>query len=135
MFNKTELIEKLFECDNDLDRFDILAMAALGAPKYPDGKKTDEYRVRSCETNTWFCCEGGEFFAESDSLFVKGLCLALIDATRGLPDKATDIGFADECFERGIITKRRRDGLYGVEVEIIKYLNIKNGENQNEKSH
>ena len=136
MFEGCPLIEKLFLCDNELDRFDVLAMAALNAPKYPEEKKTDEYRVRSCQTKTWFFIgdDGNDYYVESDSLFIKGLCVALIEAAKKTSADAKKIGFADELYARGIISIDRRNGLVGIEEKIIKHINNPK-ESNNEKSH
>ena len=130
MIYESDLIKKIFGCDNELDRFDILALEALKAPKYPAKKKTDEYRAASCDTKTWICPaeDYGDFYVESDSLFVKGLCVAMIEAIKNIPAGAEKTGFADECYERGIVTVRRRDGLRGIEEIILKYLNKSQGE-------
>ena len=77
MFEQSELAIQLFAADNDLDRFDILAGAALLSDKFPDEFKTEEHRLAACDTKTWFYLdfdEGIRLYAESDSLFVKGLC-------------------------------------------------------------
>ena len=136
MQENSEIVQRLFAAENELDRFDILAMAALGAPKYPPEMKDDAHRVNSCETKTWFCADtsdGLKFYAVSDSLFIGGLCEALIETSQKLSPPVYHIGFADECFARGIITARRRDGLYEIEKKIIKYINQR--ENKNEKGN
>ncbi len=129
------LIKRLFAADNELDRFDILTEAAFSAEKFPDEWKTDENRLSSCETRTWFRLvrDGGvKLLAESDSLFVKGLCKALGEAAKDLRP-GEDIGFAEACFARGIIDAGRRDGLLSLERKIIEF--IDQPEDKNEKSN
>lgn len=119
MFEPTNGMARLFECDNELDRFDFLALSALTAPKYPTDKKTNDHRVRSCETNTWLYIDvEGSVFVESDSLFLKGLIVLFADAAHETHDGAE--GFFEECFRRGIITAKRLDGLKETENIILK---------------
>ena len=74
------LAARLFEIDNELDRFDFLALTALGAPTLDKSELTENNRLVSCETKTWFKLgyDGAvRLTVESDSLFVKGLCIVL----------------------------------------------------------
>lgn len=121
------LAARLFEIDNELDRFDFLAMTALGAPSLEKSELTEENRLVSCETKTWYRLDfdgAVRLTVESDSLFVKGLCVVLAEIA-ALSDKKTllrGIGFADECFDRGIVSDARRRGLLSLENEIKKYI-------------
>ena len=135
MFEQSELAKQLFAADNDLDRFDILAGAALLSDKFPDEFKTEEHRLAACDTKTWFYLDfdgGIRLYAESDSLFVKGLCIVLADIVSKTSKEglAHGIGFADECYARGIIDGSRRKGLLSLEDEIINFSNKYYGENK-----
>ena len=130
MYKKSELALKLLSTENELDRFDMLTDAAFAAEKFPERLKTDENRLVSCETKTWYRLEFDgkiKLLAESDSVFVKGLCAVLADiaAKIGKEDLPAKIGFADECFSKGIIDIKRRNGLNYLEEKIIAFA-IKN---------
>ena len=123
----TPLAARLFEIGNELDRFDFLALAALGAPTLDKSELTENNRLVSCETKTWFKLgyDGAvRLTVESDSLFVKGLCLVLaeIAAQSDAETLAQGIGFADECYARGIINDARRRGLLSLEEKIKEYI-------------
>lgn len=127
---KSRAVQELFSIENDLDRFDLLAMKALKAEPFPESEKTVENRIPACETASWCVIENTdgkiELLCESDSLFVKGLIIVFGEALEesGVKaDKNGYIGFADECFKRGIITVSRRDGLRSLEKRITEYLN------------
>ena len=126
MYRRSELAKELFRTDNELDRFDLLTGYAFSAAKFPEEKKTDENRLLSCETKTWYLLgydNGLRLVAESDSLFVKGLCAVLADIATKITaeDAGRDIGFADECYKQGIIDGERRKGLLSLEVKIKKF--------------
>ena len=125
-FEISPLAVKLLGISNELDRFDFLTDVALAADKFPPELKTDEHRLRSCETKTWFKIDFNgavRLQIESDSLFVKGLCLVLGDIVKNAStDEITKgIGFAEKCFNEKIITDDRRKGLSSLENEIIKF--------------
>lgn len=124
----TPIAARLFEIDNELDRFDFLALLSLNAPPFPSEYKTDENRLVSCETKTWYKLEYNgavRLYVESDSLFVRGSCLVLADIVAAADAKTLScgIGFADECYARGIINDARRRGLLSLEEKIKKYIN------------
>ena len=124
----TPLAARLFEIDNELDRFDFLALLSLNAPPFPTEYKTDENRLVSCETKTWYKLDyygTVRLSIESDSLFVRGLCLVLADIVSTADAKmlSRGIGFADECYSRGIVNDARRRGLLSLEEIIKKYIN------------
>ena len=134
------LSKRLFEIDNDLDRFDFLALLALNSPAFPDELKTEEHRLPACETKTWYALnyDGAVRLSfESDSLFVKGLCAVLseIVSLGDVETLASGIGFADECYERKIINDARRLGLSSLEEKIKTYTKTIIKEKQNEKSN
>ena len=134
------LAARLFEIGNELDRFDFLALTALGAPTLDKSELCEENRLVSCETKTWFRLDydgAVRLTVESDSLFVKGLCVVLaeIAALSDTKTLAQGIGFADECFSRGIINDARRRGLLSLEEKIKKYIAQISKERPNEKSN
>ena len=134
------LAARLFEIDNELDRFDFLALAALGAPTLDKSELCEESRLVSCETKTWYKLDydgAVRLTVESDSLFVKGLCVVLaeIAALSDTETLARGIGFADECYRRGIINDARRRGLLSLEEKIKKYITQIPKERPNEKSN
>lgn len=134
------LAARLYEIGNELDRFDFLALTALAAPTLDKSELTEENRLVSCETKTWYKLDYNgavRLTVESDSLFVKGLCVVLseIAALSDTETLARGIGFADECYRRGIINDARRRGLLSLEEKIIKYITQIQKENANEKSN
>ena len=131
MYHRSELAMKLFSLENELDRFDLLTDAAFAAARFPEEYKTEENRLLSCETRTWYRLgfDGRiNLTVESDSLFVKGLCAVLADIAKkitprdiGAFDTGSSIGFADACFAKGVIDAERRKGLSSLEEKITEY--------------
>lgn len=123
----TPLAARLFEIDNELDRFDFLALLSLNAQPFPREYKTDENRLVSCETKTWYNLEydgAVRLSVDSDSLFVRGLLIVLADIISNSDKKtiADGIGFADECYARNIINDARRRSIISLENIIKKYI-------------
>ena len=126
MYRRSALAQKLFSTENELDRFDLLTGAAFAAAGFPAEAKTEQNRLLSCETKTWYLLSfDGEIrlSVESDSLFVKGLCAVLAEIARTITpaDVGGSIGFADECFKNGVTDANRRRGLSSLEEKIIAF--------------
>ena len=126
MYRRSALAVKILSTENELDRFDLLTEAALSAEAFPEEYKTNENRLLSCETRTWYRLGYDGYVkltAESDSLFVKGLCCIIADIAKRIRpcDVCRRIGFADACFEKGVIDAGRRKGLISLEEKTSEY--------------
>lgn len=120
-----ELLEE-FEALPDWDeRCDLLIDLGFDLPDFPPEAKTEENRVRGCQSNVWMTAdvEAGdppviELRADSDAMIVRGLIAVLLTLYSGRPVEeilATDVR---EVFSRiGLdrhLSATRRNGLYGM---------------------
>jgi sulfur transfer protein SufE len=117
--------------DDWADRYQFLMDLGKKLPTMEPGDKTEENRVKGCQSNVWLVAERipgtdrVEFVADSDSAIVKGLVAILWRVYSGQP--ATEILtydieklLADLELDQHL-TMNRRNGLVGM-VERIKAL-------------
>lgn len=127
-----ELIDEFDALGDWDDQCDYLIDLGRQLPKLPDAAKTDEHRVRGCQSNVWLVPqirEGDppviEFVANSDAIIVNGLIAVLTVLYSGRTPQeilGTDprAVFARLGLERHL-SSQRRNGLYGM-VERIRLL-------------
>jgi cysteine desulfuration protein SufE len=127
-----ELIEEFEELADWDDQCDYLIDLGRELPQLPAAAKTEEHRVRGCQSNVWLVPElkpGNpprlEFVANSDAIIVNGLIavLTILYSGRTLPEilsiDARAI-FTRLGLERHL-SSQRRNGLFGM-VERIRQL-------------
>lgn len=77
-----ELIEEFSLFDNWMDRYQYLIDLGRRLPEFPDALRTDENRIRGCQSQVWFVSEKKdgrlEFRAISDAAIVSGLIAVLL---------------------------------------------------------
>ncbi len=115
------------ECDiqNDLEelgdpinRYSYLIACADGCLPYPEEYRSDEYRIRECQANTWVYTdwEGDHFrfFADSESLIVKGALALLQELYTGRDRRemaSYDCGLLGDPLFMEQFTREQRRGL------------------------
>jgi cysteine desulfuration protein SufE len=76
------LIEEFAFFDNWMDRYQYLIDLGRRLPPFPEELKTDEYRIRGCQSQVWFVPHKAgdrlEFQAISDAAIVSGLIAVLL---------------------------------------------------------
>lgn len=77
-----ELIEEFGLFDDWMDRYQYLIDLGRRLPKFPDELRTDEHRIRGCQSQVWFVPEKRDgrlyFQAISDAAIVSGLIALLL---------------------------------------------------------
>ncbi|MDH4107553.1 MAG: SufE family protein, partial [Gammaproteobacteria bacterium] len=77
-----EVIEEFAFFDNWMDRYQYLIDLGRRLPEFPESDRTDENRIRGCQSQVWFVAErSGErirFRAISDAAIVSGLIAVLL---------------------------------------------------------
>ncbi|MDH4256882.1 MAG: SufE family protein [Gammaproteobacteria bacterium] len=77
-----EVIEEFAFFDNWMDRYQYLIDLGRRLPEFPEADRTDENRIRGCQSQVWFVAErSGErirFRAISDAAIVSGLIAVLL---------------------------------------------------------
>ena len=127
-----ELIDEFEELGDWDDQCDYLIDLGLQLPKLPDSAKTEENRVRGCQSNVWLVprVRPGdppliEFVANSDAMIVNGLIAVLTILYSGhTPQEVLDIDARELFAKLGLerhLSSQRRNGLYGM-VERIRLL-------------
>lgn len=77
-----ELIEDFALFDDWMDRYQYIIDLGRRLPEFPDSARTDENKIRGCQSQVWFTAEmrGGRlhFEATSDAAIVSGLIAILL---------------------------------------------------------
>ncbi|XKH58765.1 SufE family protein [Halomonas sediminis] len=77
-----ELVEEFEIFDNWMDRYQYIIDMGKQLPDFPDTWKTDEHKIKGCQSNVWMHHEvDGErlhFEATSDAAIVSGLIAVLL---------------------------------------------------------
>jgi cysteine desulfuration protein SufE len=76
------IIEEFGLFDDWMDRYQYLIDLGRRLPEFPDALRTDEHRIRGCQSQVWFVAEQREgrlyFQAISDAAIVSGLIALLL---------------------------------------------------------
>ena len=77
-----EIIEEFALFDDWMDRYQYLIDLGRRLPEFPEELKTDEHRIRGCQSQVWFVADEKdgrlEFRAISDAAIVSGLIALLL---------------------------------------------------------
>ena len=108
-----EIVEEFSLFDSWDDKYEYIIDLGKKLAPLEDQYKTDENRVRGCQSTVWLVAdykEGKVFFkAESDAVIVKGLISLLIRVLSGhTPDEIINAGI-------GIYSKDRHDDAPGAD--------------------
>jgi len=82
-----EVIDEFSLFDDWMDRYQYLIDLGRRLPEFPDALRTDENRIRGCQSQVWFVAEKKdgrlEFQAISDAAIVSGLIALLLRVYSG----------------------------------------------------
>ena len=77
-----EIIEEFSLFDDWMDRYQYLIDLGRRLPEFPEDMRTDEHRIRGCQSQVWFVPEKKDgrlyFQAISDAAIVSGLIAVLL---------------------------------------------------------
>jgi cysteine desulfuration protein SufE len=77
-----ELVEEFRFFDNWMDRYQYLIDLGRRLPEFPDADRTDDNKIRGCQSQVWFVASERdgrlEFRAISDAAIVSGLIAMLL---------------------------------------------------------
>ena len=77
-----EIIEEFSLFDNWMDRYQYIIDLGRRLPEFPENLRTEEHRIRGCQSQVWFVAEKRgdrlEFRAISDAAIVSGLIALLL---------------------------------------------------------
>ncbi|HOE34338.1 MAG: SufE family protein [Chloroflexi bacterium] len=100
------------------EKYDYLIEKGQNLPEMPAELKSEEHRVKGCQSSVWFateCREGRLYFqTDSDSLIVKGLAALLFELLNGQPAEAyatVDLSLFDTLGFWRHLSSQRSNGL------------------------
>lgn len=125
---ENEIIEEFSIFDNWADKYEYIIELGKKLEKLPDEFKTDEYKVRGCQSSVWLVAENKNgliyFKADSDSFIVKGLISLLLRVLSGrTPDEIIDaeLNFIDKIGLKQHLAQTRVNGLAAMIKQIKMY--------------
>ena len=125
--NIEELIENFELLDDWEDKYRYLIDLGEKLPHLDEKYKTDEWKVKGCQSQVWLVPDFGErlsFQGDSDAIIVRGLiAVVLIIFNKSTANSIKDVEIADIFAKLGLeehLSPSRRNGLNSM-VEKIKY--------------
>lgn len=113
-----ELIEEFGLFDDWMDRYQYLIDLGRRLPEFPDELRTDEHRIRGCQSQVWFVPEKRDgrlyFQAISDAAIVSGLIALLLRLYSGREPRDildTPPDFVDALELQSHLSPTRSNGL------------------------
>lgn len=123
-----DIVEEFALFDSWDDKYEYIIDLGKRLPPLEDQYKTDENRVRGCQSTVWLVSEyreGKVFFkAESDAVIVKGLISMLIRVLSGhTPDEIIQarLGFIQEIGMTTHLAQTRSNGLLSMVKQMKNY--------------
>jgi cysteine desulfuration protein SufE len=123
-----EIVEEFALFDSWDDKYEYIIDLGKKLPELPGKYKTDENRVRGCQSTVWLTSDyhnGRVYFqAESDAIIVKGLISMLIRVLSGhSPDEIINakLGFIQEIGMTTHLAQTRSNGLLAMVKQMKNY--------------
>lgn len=118
METENEIVEDFALFDSWEEKYQYIIELGQKLPPLDTVYKTDEYKIRGCQSSVWLHGEEKEgkiwFFADSDSTFVKGeIALLMLVLSGRTPDEilGAELKFIDEIGLRQHMAVTRANGL------------------------
>lgn len=118
METENEIVEDFALFDSWEEKYQYIIELGQKLPPLDTVYKTDEYKIRGCQSSVWLHGEEKEgkiwFFADSDSTFVKGeIALLMLVLSGRTPDEilSAELKFIDEIGLRQHMAVTRANGL------------------------
>ncbi|RYF91463.1 MAG: SufE family protein [Chitinophagaceae bacterium] len=125
---ESEIVEEFSLFDSWDDKYEYIIDLGKRLPPLEDQHKTDENRVRGCQSTVWLVAEykNGRIYyrAESDAIIVKGLISMLIRVLSGqTPDSivAAKLEFLSEIGMMKHLAQTRSNGLLSMVKQMKNY--------------
>lgn len=113
-----EVVEEFALLEDWTDRYGHLIEQARSLPLIDEAYKTDDYRVRGCQSQVWLHAARSDdrliLRADSDAIITKGLIALLLRVLDGQPAQAVldaELEFLDEIGLREHLSPGRANGL------------------------
>ncbi len=127
-----DLIENFEFLDGWEDKYRYIIELGEKMPPFPDNLKTDEWKVRGCQSQVWLVpSKEGEkisFRGDSDAMIVKGLiAIVLMIYNNKSPSEIKAVAVEDIFAKLGLeehLSPSRRNGLISMTEKIKQYAEI-----------
>lgn len=125
---ENEIVEEFALFDSWDDKYEYIIDLGKKLPALADQHKTDENRVKGCQSTVWLVAEykDGKIFysADSDAVIVKGLISMLIRVLSGRkPDEIINapLGFIQQIGMTSHLAQTRSNGLLSMVKQMKNY--------------
>ena len=115
---KQSIVDEFSLFDSWIDRYEYIVELGKHLPDLPDNCRTDQYKVKGCQSQVWFRAreESGQiiFDADSDAMIVRGLIALLLrvySGRRAAEILATPPDFFDAIELGSHLSGKRANGL------------------------
>ena len=123
-----ELLDEFHSLADWEEQCDYLIDLGFELPEFPDEERTEENRVRGCQSNVWLVADVKrdgpshapviEIRADSDAMIVRGLIAVLLTVFNGrAPQEILETDIEAIFSEMGLnrhLSSTRRNGLFGM---------------------
>jgi cysteine desulfuration protein SufE len=123
-----DVVAEFSMLDDWTDRYGHLIEQAAALPLIEERYRTDEYKVRGCQSQVWLHAETRDgrlrLRADSDAIITKGIIALLVRVLDDQPPEAVrdaDLAFIDEIGLREHLSAGRANGLAAMVKRIKEY--------------
>lgn len=113
-----EVVEEFALFDDWMGKYEYLIDLGKSIPEIEDEYKTDDYKIRGCQSQVWIRPEMRDgllyYKGDSDALITKGLVALLLRVLSGQPPQAVaeaDLSFLDDIGMKEHLSPTRKNGL------------------------
>ena len=132
---QSEIVEEFAFFDDWSDKYALIIDLAKEAPPFPEAFRTEENKVKGCQSQVWFHAENKNgilyFYGDSDALIVKGLVVLLLRVFSGHSAKEileTPLFFIEKIGLGTHLSSTRSNGLAAMIKQIKLYAIALSGE-------
>jgi cysteine desulfuration protein SufE len=125
---ENEIVDEFAFFTDWQEKYEYIIELGRKLESYPEDKRTDEYKVKGCQSNVWLTAYEKDgriyFLADSDSSIVRGLVYILLRVLSGrTPDEIINSGleFIDKIGLRKHLAATRANGLMAMIKQIKMY--------------
>ena len=126
------IVDEFSMFDEWLDKYELLISLGKNLKPYPEGKRTDEYLIKGCQSRVWLDArmENGVlvFNADSDAIITKGIISLLIRIYSGrTPEEilSSDFSVVEKIGLKENLSPTRANGLVSM-IQTMKKLASEN---------
>ncbi|MEM6647996.1 MAG: SufE family protein [Bacteroidota bacterium] len=124
-----EIVEEFALFDDWFGRYEHLIEQGRDLPEIEDEYKTEDYRIRGCQSQVWMRAEDSadgtvHYKADSDALITRGLVALMIRVLDQQPADAivsAELDFLDDIGMNEHLSSTRKNGLHAMIKQMKRY--------------